>query len=26
LPPVGVESDADAADRHQLLREIGYKL
>jgi len=26
LPPVGVENDADAADRHRLLREIGYKL
>jgi uncharacterized protein len=25
-PPVGVESDADAAARHQLLRDIGYKL
>ncbi len=25
-PPVGVESDADAAARHQLLREMGYKL
>jgi adenosine/AMP kinase len=26
LPPVGVETDADAQARHQLLREIGYKL
>jgi adenosine/AMP kinase len=26
LPPVGVETDADVADRHRLLREIGYKL
>jgi len=26
LPPVGVETDADAAARHQLLRDIGYKL
>lgn len=25
-PPVGVETDADAARRHALLREIGYKL
>lgn len=25
-PPVGVESDADAADRRALLRDIGYKL
>lgn len=25
-PPVGVETDADVADRHLLLREIGYKL
>jgi len=25
-PPVGVETDADAADRHRLLRQIGYKL
>jgi len=25
-PPVGVENDADAASRHRLLREIGYKL
>ncbi len=25
-PPVGVESDADAAARHHLLREMGYKL
>jgi uncharacterized protein len=25
-PPVGVETDADVADRHRLLREIGYKL
>lgn len=24
--PVGVETDADAADRHRLLRELGYKL
>lgn len=26
LPPVGVESDADVAVRHRLLRELGYKL
>ena len=26
LAPVGVETDADVADRHRLLREIGYKL
>ena len=26
LPPVGVETDADVAARHQLLRDIGYKL
>ena len=25
-PPVGVESDSDAAARHRLLRDIGYKL
>jgi adenosine/AMP kinase len=25
-PPAGVETDADAADRHRLLRDIGYKL
>lgn len=25
-PPVGVETDADAARRHRLLRDIGYKL
>ncbi|MGA3152807.1 MAG: adenosine-specific kinase [Streptosporangiaceae bacterium] len=25
-PPVGVEADADVAVRHQLLRDIGYKL
>jgi len=25
-PPVGVETDADAAARHRLLRQIGYKL
>jgi adenosine/AMP kinase len=25
-PPVGVETDADVADRHRLLRGIGYKL
>jgi adenosine/AMP kinase len=25
-PPAGVENDADVADRHRLLREIGYKL
>jgi adenosine/AMP kinase len=25
-PPVGVETDADAASRHHLLRDIGYKL
>ena len=24
--PVGVETEADAADRHRLLRELGYKL
>jgi hypothetical protein len=26
LPPVGVETDADVGARHQLLRDIGYKL
>jgi len=26
LPPVGVETDTDAAARHHLLRELGYKL
>ena len=26
LPPVGIETDADATSRHLLLREIGYKL
>ena len=26
LPPAGVETDADVADRRQLLRTIGYKL
>jgi uncharacterized protein len=26
LPPVGVETDADMAARHRLLREFGYKL
>jgi len=26
FPPVGVETDADAAARHRLLRDIGYKL
>jgi uncharacterized protein len=26
LPPVGVETDEDAAARHRLLRDIGYKL
>ncbi len=26
LPPVGVETEADVAARHQLLRDIGYKL
>jgi uncharacterized protein len=26
LPPVGIETDADIASRHQLLRELGYKL
>jgi uncharacterized protein len=26
MPPVGVETDADAARRHRLLRDIGYKL
>ena len=25
-PPVGIETDADAAERHSLLRAIGYKL
>jgi adenosine/AMP kinase len=25
-PPVGVETEADKADRHDLLRQIGYKL
>jgi len=25
-PPVGVETDADVARRHRLLRDIGYKL
>jgi len=25
-PPVGVEGDADAAQRHDLLRQLGYKL
>jgi adenosine/AMP kinase len=25
-PPAGIETDADAADRHHLLRAIGYKL
>ena len=25
-PPVGVETEADVADRHRLLRDIGYKL
>jgi uncharacterized protein len=25
-PPVGIEQDADVADRHSLLRAIGYKL
>ena len=25
-PPVGIETEADAAERHQLLRDIGYKL
>ncbi len=25
-PPVGVETDADVARRHSLLRELGYKL
>jgi adenosine/AMP kinase len=25
-PPVGVETDADVANRHRLLRAIGYKL
>jgi uncharacterized protein len=25
-PPVGVETQADAATRHRLLRDIGYKL
>jgi uncharacterized protein len=25
-PPVGVETDADVATRHALLRELGYKL
>jgi adenosine/AMP kinase len=26
MPPAGVESDVDAAERRQLLRTIGYKL
>jgi adenosine/AMP kinase len=26
LPPVGVETDADVAERHRLLRDFGYKL
>lgn len=26
MPPVGVETDADVARRHRLLRDIGYKL
>ncbi|MEU9045685.1 MULTISPECIES: adenosine-specific kinase [unclassified Kitasatospora] len=26
VPPVGVETDKDAANRHSLLRQIGYKL
>jgi adenosine/AMP kinase len=26
LPPLGVETDADVAARHRLLRDIGYKL
>jgi adenosine/AMP kinase len=26
LPPVGIETDADAASRRSLLRELGYKL
>jgi adenosine/AMP kinase len=25
-PPVGVEQESDVADRHKLLRDIGYKL
>ena len=25
-PPVGVETDDDVADRHRLLRDLGYKL
>ena len=25
-PPVGIEQESDAADRHGLLRAIGYKL
>jgi adenosine/AMP kinase len=25
-PPAGVETDKDVADRHRLLRVIGYKL
>ena len=25
-PPVGIETEADAVERHQLLRDIGYKL
>ena len=25
-PPAGIETDADVADRHRLLRAIGYKL
>jgi adenosine/AMP kinase len=26
MPPAGIETPGDAADRHRLLREIGYKL
>jgi adenosine/AMP kinase len=26
MPPAGVESEADAPERRQLLRTIGYKL
>ena len=25
-PPVGVETDVDAVQRHELLRRVGYKL
>ena len=26
MPPAGVETDADAAERRSVLRELGYKL